>query len=69
MGVAGGNPLHNRAVCDAQIADAVDPQLGVDSCSSPNGHRVRPVAHSRTPFIGSREPVLLAQAHATAVSA
>jgi hypothetical protein len=27
MGVAGGNPLHNGAVCDAQIADAVDPQL------------------------------------------
>ena len=56
MGVAGGNPLHNGAVCDAQIADAVDPQLGVDSCSSPNGHRVRPVAHSRTPSIGSVNP-------------
>ena len=33
MGVAGGNPLHNGAVCDAQIADAVDPQLGGRGCS------------------------------------
>jgi hypothetical protein len=28
--VAGGNPRHSGAVCDAQIADAADPQLGVD---------------------------------------
>jgi hypothetical protein len=30
MGVAGGNPRHKEAACDAQIADAADPQLGVD---------------------------------------